>query len=192
MPETITVNFPDIMGDVTTYTAFLRAESGGALLNSGGDVITETAGTGVWSFTLAEDRVANAYYLVRIYSGASETALALVYDGLLYSGQTRVDKDGDTPQTGDNFPFGNRTVIRGTVGAGVSSITSFTPSALSPPGNDADQFRGRILIFDNATTTIGLRGQATDITAVSGAALPILTFTGLTTTPVSGDTFSIV
>lgn len=192
MPETITVDFSDLMGDVATYTAFLRAEVGGALLNSGGDVITETSGTGIFSFTLAETRVASTHYLVRIYSGSSETAANSVFTGRLWPGQTMVDKDGNTPQTGDNFPFGNRTVIRGTVGAGVSSTTSFTPSALSPSGSAPDQFKGRIIVFDNATTTAGLRGQATDITASSAAALPIFTFTALTTTPVSGDLFSIV
>lgn len=96
-------------------------------------------------------------------------------------------------QTGDSFPFGNRTVLRGTVGVvTVPSTTQFTPSAFSPSGVAADQFKGRIIIFDNATTTTSLRGQATDITASSGAALPLLTFTALTTAPVSGDTFSVV
>ena len=86
---------------------------------------------------------------------------------------------------------GSRTVIRGTAAAG-GTTTSLTPSALSPSGSAADQFKGRILIFDNDTTTAALRGQATDITASSAAALAVLTFTALTTAPASGDTFSIV
>lgn len=86
---------------------------------------------------------------------------------------------------------GSRTVIRGTC-AGSATTTTMTPSALSPSGVDADQFKGRILIFDNDTTTTALRGQATDITANSAAGLPLLTFTALTTAPASGDTFSIV
>ena len=190
MATTLYVNFPDISGDVTTHTAFLRNESG-VLLNTGGDVITESGSTSLWSFTVSETINTSGYYLVRIYSGTTETAAALVYDGKLYPGQVIVDRSGDVPQTGDSYPFGNRTVIRGTVGAGVSSTTSFTPSALSPAGSTPDQFKGAILIFDNATTTAGLRGQRTDITASSAAALPIFTFTPLTTTPVSGDTFSI-
>ena len=190
MPENITIHFPDISGDAATHTVFVRSEAG-VLLNSGGDVITETAGTSIWTFTLAETRVANAYYLVTVYSGTTETTGNLVFNGLLYPGQSRVDRTGDTPQTGDSFPFGNRTVIRGTVGSGVSSTTSFTPSALSPAGSATDQFKGAILVFDNATTTAGLRGQRSDITASSAAALPVLTFTALTTVPVSGDTFSI-
>jgi hypothetical protein len=93
----------------------------------------------------------------------------------------------------DTYNFANRTVCRGTVGAATTpSTTAFTPSALSPAGVAADQFRGRIIIFDKDTTTTALRGQATDITASSAAALPLLTFTALTTAPASTDTFSIV
>ena len=190
MAETITVRFPDISGDATAYTAFLRNEAG-TLLNSGGDAITETIGTSLWSFTLAETRVASDYYTVGIYSGTSETAAQLVFDGLLYPGQTLVDKDGDVLQTGDNFPYADKAVVLGTVGAGVSSTTTFTPSALNVSVSTTDQFKGKILTFDRATTTQGLRGQSTDITGNTSAALPVLTFTALTTTPVSGDTFRI-
>lgn len=96
------------------------------------------------------------------------------------------------PQSGDSYPFANRTVCRGTVGASSPQTTSFTPSALSPACAAADQFKGRILIFDNATTTTALRGQATDITGNTADALPIISFTELTNAPVSGDTFSVV
>lgn len=88
--------------------------------------------------------------------------------------------------------YADNTVIRGTVSATAPSTTGFTSSALSPAGVDADQFKGRIIVFDNDTTTLALRGQATDITANSGAANPTFTFTALTTAPVSGDTFSVV
>lgn len=86
---------------------------------------------------------------------------------------------------------GSRTVIRGTVG-GSPTTTSMTPSAITPAGAVADQFKGRILVFDNDTSTPALRGQATDLTANTSAALPAFTFTALTTAPSSGDTFSIV
>lgn len=94
-------------------------------------------------------------------------------------------------QSGDCFPFADRVVGRGTVGATSPGLTSFTPSALTPAGVAADQFVGRIIIFDRATTTTALRGQATDITASSAASLPLLTYTALTTAPQSGDTFGI-
>lgn len=88
---------------------------------------------------------------------------------------------------------GSRTVARGTVGAATTpSTTQFTPSALSPAGAAADQFKGRIIAFDADTATPELRGQFTDITASSAAGLPLFTFTALTTAPSSGDTFSIL
>ena len=91
----------------------------------------------------------------------------------------------------DTDQRGSRTVIRGTVTSGAST-TSIPTSAFSPAGASADQFKGRIVVFDNDTVTEALRGEATDITASTGAALPLLTFTALTTAPSSGDTFSIV
>jgi hypothetical protein len=87
---------------------------------------------------------------------------------------------------------GSRTVVRGTVSSTSPSTTQFTPSALSPAGVAADQFKGRIIVFDNDTTTTALRGQATDITANTAAGLPVFTYTALTTAPQASDTFSIV
>lgn len=88
---------------------------------------------------------------------------------------------------------GSRTVIRGTVGTATTpSVTQFTTSSITPAGAVSDQFKGRIIVFDNDTTTVTLRGQATDITANSAASNPLLTFTALTTAPANGDTFSIV
>ena len=54
-----------------------------------------------------------------------------------------------------------------------------------------DQFNGRNIIFADDTTTAGLRGAGTDITACT-AATNTLTFSALPATPVSGDTFIIV
>lgn len=82
-----------------------------------------------------------------------------------------------------------RTIVMGTVGA-ASSTTSIVTSSLAPAAAIIDQFKGRIVIFDEDTTTTNLRGQATDITANTAAG--ILTVTELTTAPVSGDSFVIV
>ncbi len=53
-----------------------------------------------------------------------------------------------------------------------------------------DQFNGRIITFDDDTSTAALRKQSTDITACT-AASNTLTFTALTSAPSSGDTFTI-
>lgn len=184
MSETIYVRFPDISGDSSGHTAFLREELTGDILNTGGDAITEIGSSGLWSFTLGETRDENANYFVGIYSGSSETAANLVYDDILRAGLNRV---------GAQFEATNKTFMRGTVGSATTPTTStFTPSAVSTAGSVLNQWRGRILVFDNDTTTAGLRGQATDILGSSAAALPLLTFTPLTTAPASGDSFSIV
>lgn len=184
MSETILVRFPEISGDVSGYTAFLRHSTTGALLNTGGDAITESGATGLWSFTLAETRAANTDYDVAIYSGSSETAANLVYDDTLRNGLTRV---------GAVFEPTSTTIIRGTVGSATTpSITTFTPSALTTSGTALNQWRGRVLLFDNATTTAALRGQGTLITGNSAAALPLIAVEALTTAPATGDTFSVV
>ena len=79
-------------------------------------------------------------------------------------------------------------IVTGTVGA-ASSTTSIVTSALDPAAAVIDQYKGRIVTFDQGTTTANLRGQSTDITA--NTALGVLTVTALTTAPVSGDTFCI-
>lgn len=91
----------------------------------------------------------------------------------------------------DTDQRGSRTVIRGTVTSGAST-TSIPTSAFSPAGASADQFKGRIVVFDNDTVTEALRGEATDITASSNAANPTLTVTALSATPASGDSFSVL
>ena len=80
-------------------------------------------------------------------------------------------------------------IVTGTVGA-ASSTTSIVTSALDPAAAVIDQYKGRIVVFQWDTTTVNLRGQATDITANTAAG--VLTVTALTTSPVSGDAFVIV
>lgn len=121
---------------------------------------------------------------------------ALTADGNIKADMLRVN---GTAQTAGDIAalinalalFTTRVVARCTA-SGVPTTTSIPTSACSPSGSVADQFKGRIIIFDNDTTTAALRGQATDITASSAAATPTFTCTALTTAPASGDTFTIV
>lgn len=71
-----------------------------------------------------------------------------------------------------------------------STTTVLSTSSMTPTCAVADQFKGRVLIFDQNTTTANLRGQATDIT--SNTAGGTLTVSTLTTAPASGDTGIIV
>lgn len=88
----------------------------------------------------------------------------------------------------DNLERSTLGIVLGTVGA-ASTTTSIVTSSLDPAAAVTDQFKGRIVTFDRATTTANLRGQSTDITASTAAG--VLTCTALTTAPVSGDTFVI-
>jgi hypothetical protein len=88
--------------------------------------------------------------------------------------------------------YPQRTVIRGTVGSTNLTTSTFTVSALDIAGIDLNQFAGRVIIFDVATTTTGLRGQGTAISGSTIATLPTFTFNTLTRAPAAGDLFSIV
>ncbi len=82
-----------------------------------------------------------------------------------------------------------RSVGRGSVTTG-SSTTNVKIGTISPALSVANQIKGRVIIFDAATTTAGLRAQAAEITASDTSGN--LTVSTLTTTPASVDTFLIV
>lgn len=78
--------------------------------------------------------------------------------------------------------------VLGTVGTG-STTTNIVTSSLDPAASKVDQFKGKIITFDRATTTANLRGQSTDVTASTSDGQ--FTVSALTDAPVSGDTFTI-
>lgn len=94
----------------------------------------------------------------------------------------------DSTNSAANLSRGTLANVLGTVGS-ASTTTSIVTSSLDPAAAVADQYKGRIITFDRATTTTNLRGQATDITANTSGG--VLTVTALTNAPVSGDTFTI-
>jgi hypothetical protein len=87
-------------------------------------------------------------------------------------------------------------VLRGTVTTG-GSTTSVPTSALTIAGAAATgvvlgQYIGRVMLFDGATTTAGLQGVASAISASTASNTPTFTVATLPATPVSGDLFSII
>jgi hypothetical protein len=87
-------------------------------------------------------------------------------------------------------------IPRGTVTSG-SSTTSVATSALTIAGAAAsgvvaNQFANRTILFDGNTTTAGLRGASSAISANTASNTPTLTVGTLPATPASGDTFSII
>jgi hypothetical protein len=90
-------------------------------------------------------------------------------------------------QTGGTSP----SIGRGTVAAG-SSTTSLPTSSFQPAGGVANQFVGRVVLFDSDTTTAALRGASSPISASSNAAAPTFTVAALPAAPATGDKFSVI
>jgi hypothetical protein len=90
---------------------------------------------------------------------------------------------------------GSRSMVQGTVTSGATT-TSVPTSAFTVAGVNftavTDQFKGRSLLFKGDTTTVGLRGAATTIIAVSNSSTPTFTVSALPATPASGDLFVVV
>ena len=95
MATTITIDFPEVSGEAGPFSIWLRKRSDKALVNTGGDSLSEievaTVKTGVWSATIDETIPAEDCY-ARVYQGATETPANILFGGILYNGQTEVDK----------------------------------------------------------------------------------------------------
>lgn len=94
-----------------------------------------------------------------------------------------------------SFQNATRGSPRGTVTAG-SSTTSLPTSAFSfesvaATGIVANQFVGRNVIFDANTTTAGLAGVVSAISANTASNTPTFTVATLPASPQSGDTFTV-
>lgn len=84
----------------------------------------------------------------------------------------------------------------GTVTTGAST-TSVPTSALSfggvaATGIVADEFKGRVIQFSGSTTTAGLRGATSAISANTASNTPTFTVATLPATPASGDIFCVI
>ncbi len=86
-----------------------------------------------------------------------------------------------------------RTICWGTVGSGSSTTSISVASMLNPTSlNSIGQLNGRTLIFLGATTTAALQSCACSITNTTTGVTPLLTVTGLPSTPAAGDTFAVL
>ena len=125
--------------------------------------------------------------------------------GMSTAMQAEVNAEADTALTDYDGPTNTEMVARTLAAGPLAQLTQnldncYTGTASGTPTTTTlvsdisvtvnDQFNGRIITFDDNTTTTNLRGQSTDITGCT-AASNTLTFTALTTAPVSGDTFTI-
>jgi hypothetical protein len=136
----------------------------------------------------ADDAVLAAIATVQSDTNDIQTRLpaALTADGNIKADVLRINGSAESAV---RLSRSTRAIVTGTATTG-GSTTTMVVSALSPASAVNDQFNGRIITFDEATTTAALRGQATDITDFDHGT-QTFSFTALTTAPASGDTFTI-
>lgn len=101
------------------------------------------------------------------------------------------DPTADVSDEEARFKRAVKSNVLGTVGTG-SSTTSIVTSSLDPPATVTDQFKGRVVLFSKDTTTAGLRGQGSVITASTAAGVLTVDALSSASVPVSGDIFSIL
>ncbi len=95
-----------------------------------------------------------------------------------------------------NLSATTNAIGRGTATTG-GSTTSIPTSAFTLEGSSAtgivsNQFVGRVVLFDGNTTTAGLRGAASVVSASTASNTPTLTVAALPASVASGDTFSLI
>jgi hypothetical protein len=208
MSETITLQALDLSGE--TLTMFLR-KSDGSLLNTGGDAMTESGSTGVFTATLAEARTGLGPLAVRICAG-TETANNLLYDGFLVEGTTVIDSkvnaeldsssvsavadqvwDEDYADHNSAGSFGK---LLNTIRKSNLAIEGVVTNAVSPTA---------ISFASNVSATTGAYGHAVLLFtsgSLAGENSPIITYTNsngaivleeaLTSAPAVNDEFVII
>jgi hypothetical protein len=154
------------------------SEAGYALLDTDGIDFGGKTGIHGFSIDLSDNTDAGD---ANTFAASAITATAIASNALT---SAKIAADAITPTQ-------IKSVGRGTVDAGATT-TSIPTSACTPAGAAEDQFAGRVILFDDDTSTAELRGQATSISASSNAAAPTFTVVALTTAASAGDLFSIV
>lgn len=203
---TLAMLSPRVLPVLTSGTA--QAGSGSTLtLASGasdrdkayvGCILKTTGGTGGGGGSGARDNQAR---IITGYVGATRAATVepawetapdntTTYEVLMTELAGNVAALGGSGPAVDSMQRAVLSTCVGTVGSG-STTTSVVSSALTPGGIDADQFKGRVIVFSRDTATAALRGQATVIESNTAAAAPTFTVTALSRAPASGDTFTI-
>lgn len=174
---------------LSSFTVY-RSRNGGTATVYTTPTVTELSSSnmpGLYALTVDEDTT------IGTNSDSEEYAVHITATGMdpvtrsieLYRGVAQTSLNKTTNAIG-----------RGTVTTG-GSTTSVPTSALTIAGAAAsgvvaDQFKGRTVLFDGDTTTAGLRGTSTTITASSASNTPTLTVDALPATPANTDTFSII
>jgi hypothetical protein len=188
----------DISGLVVTNpTKFLIAAYGGSVTTSSGTSVTNTTSSatacafGTSSLdgkiiTLESDpptlpAVQNvASGTVYGYSGTQLTGTGLLLDPAVLSSAVSWIPDA----------VNAKSTIEGTANTG-STTTSIVIKSSNVTPTVTNQWKGRVLLFDNDTPTAALRGQGAPIDSSSTTTLTFAAPNALTTAPAENDTFTI-
>jgi len=171
-------------------TSIVKASDGSLLSNATANypnaALTGNDDDATYCYRFAlPDGVGDGEYETTVYVGATDLSLT----SIIAIGPTVTMVNGVGYLGGPaKLVRAVRHIAEGVVTTGASTI-SVPTSSIVPTATVTDQFKGRILIFAEDTTTAALRGQGTDITSSSTGGT--LTVTALTTTPASGDRFTI-
>lgn len=118
-------------------------------------------------------------------------AMKVILDKFVFTSAGRVDSNAEAINNNTAAAAAQKRAALLNL-TGTASGTPTTTTMVSNIGVTVDdQYKGRTITFAADTTTAALRNQSTDITGCT-ASTNTLTFTALTTAPVSGDTFEIV
>jgi hypothetical protein len=188
------------VNDITTKTGY--SLSGTQTFNVTGNITGNLSGS-VGSVTGAVGSVTGAVGSVTGSVGSVTGAVGSVTGnvggnvvGSVASVTARVTANTDqvsgNATAASNVSHSMQAITRGTCSGG--TLTTAVVSALTSPSSlgAAGQLIGRTILFDANTVTANLQGQASNITNSTTGSTPTLTFTALTTAPVSGDTFSVL
>ena len=185
------------------YTTAAPGVSGGLFI-AGTNAATTVNITGSISTAGSVAGLTVANLDVAVSSRATASAMPTNFSSMTISAAGNVGADtvmiNSSTTAASNLNKTTLAIARGTVTTGsastASSIVIVTATGFLPTGASTvtSQFVGRTMLFDANTSTVGLRGQASNITAnTTGGSNPIqFTVTLLTTDPALGDTFSIV
>lgn len=178
----VSADWTPAAGDVTV------SKDGGAAANIATLPTALTMGnSAVWVFQFSAAELSCKQLVVTIADAATKTiedqcfVIETVGDAAaMYPSDPTADRTDEETR----FLEAVRGNVRITIGSG-STTTSLVTSSMNPAAAATDQFKGRIVVFARDTTTVNLRGQATDITASTAGG--VLTVSPLSHAPVSGD-----
>jgi hypothetical protein len=166
----------------------------GTLTTSSGTSVTNTTSSATacaWGTTALDGKIVNlasdpptlpavqdvASGTVYGYAGIEQTGTGLILDPAVLAAAITASQA--------------KSVITGVADTG-SSATSIVIKSSSVTPTVTDQWKGRVLLFDNNTLTATLRGQGAPIDGNTTTAITLASGDALTTAPAEDDTFTIV